>query len=1214
MKFYTKLSGCPKGGLYKFLLVMRLITFLIFAGIMQVSAGTYGQKLTFNQNGVSLKKIFKEIKRQTGYDVLWQKEKLNGDQLIDAQFNAAPIAEVMAACLQKQNLDFKIQDESIVIRNKDKILNLSDLFLRQDSIVYKGTVTDENGKPMAGTTVKVKDSRKITYTTPKGTFAIYGPKKGGSLIISYVGYLTKEITLSGVDPNQVSVKMVPGSNNLGEVNVVSTGYQDLPKERATGSFEVITKEQLQHTTDPNLLRRLEGITTSINFNNQLISANSSSTLARNAPPPIVNLTIRGKNTLPRAANEFTGVPLVVIDGIASPYSIDYINPNEVESITILKDAASASIWGSRAANGVIVVKTKRGSYQKPLSLSFNSNFNITEKLDLFYNKMMSTSDYIDAEVKRFYENGVDVPAIITPTGSTLTSPQRRISLVDEILGKQKRGESTQLQTDLALDELRGNDIRKDFTKYFLRNALRQSYSIAADGGGKKNSYRLSVGYDNILNNTKQSDGDRLTINYSTGIRLSKKIDLQANITYSLQKNNNQAPNNSISASTNDTFYPYTRLVDGSGNAIRIPKLYRPTWVDLFESFYGNRVLNLQYVPLEDIREGYQKNKSENVNLGINAAYNLNSIITANIAYNYNVGQSQQDLLYRQNSWYMRDLINLYTNRTTFARSLPLGGFLSTGVSRPKNYTLRGQLNLNKSWVSKHSLNGVAGLDVNQQYNKSISNVYYGYSEESLSNNNNLNFGSSQTLLYNNSIGVSSAPLPSIPQSFSSLRTRTIGVYSNVAYTFDRKYTVSGSLRRDLSSDFGIGSNKGGVPFWSSGLSWNINNEDFYNWSLLPRMQLRATYGYNGNANPAVSAYPLILRSANLNENGLPFANTLTDASNFKLRPEKTAVMNFGLDFGFRNNRLSGSIEYYNKTTTDLLSQGVVDPTTGYTRLTYNTGDMKGSGVDVILNSINLQTGHFSWTSNFLFSHNWVKVTKLYVPATETVSQGLEGAQAYNVGYNVYRLFALRWAGLDPLTGDPRIYLNGQPVSISGNARGDAAYFKSLAAPLSTMRYFGSSVPVYFGSLRNSISYGSFSFSANLLYKLGYYFRKTGTMSYYNLFSQRNLQRIEYVQRWQQPGDEYKTNIPSVTFPISENRDLVYRYADINVLKADHVRLQEINCSYSFNKQNWYLKNLRIYFNVSNLGILWRANKFGIDPDTNDFPNPRTYSFGLSTNL
>ncbi|CAM4423311.1 TonB-linked outer membrane protein, SusC/RagA family [Pedobacter westerhofensis] len=1211
MKFYTKPSGRPKGGLYKFLLIMRLITILILAGMMQVSAGTYGQKLTLNQKGITLRQVFKEIKRQTGYDVLWQKEKLNGDQVIDAHFNATPIAEVMVTCLNKQNLDFKMQDESIIVRAKDVPITLTDLISRQDSIVYKGTITDENGKAMAGATVRVKDSRKVTYTTPKGTFAIYGPKKGGSLLVSYIGYLTKEITLSGVDPNQVGVKMVPGSNNLGEVNVVSTGYQDLPKERATGSFEVITKEQLQHSTDPNLLRRLEGITTSMNFNNQLSATNSSDNVSTNAPSPLVNLTIRGKTTLPSAINGETGVPLVIIDGIASPYSIDFVNPNEVESITILKDAAAASIWGSRAANGVIVVKTKRGNFEKPVSVSFNTNTNITNKFDIFYNKMMSVSDFIDAQAIRFRQNNINVT---NPTVATLRLPQKRISPVDEILSKQKRGETTQSQTDAALDALRGNDIRRDYSEYFLRNSLRQSYSIGVDGGSKYVAYRLAGSYDKISNNTKKSTGDRIVLSYTTSIRPLKKLELQTTINYSLQHTNNQAPNNKITGVTNEVFYPYSELVDDAGNPLSLARIYRPAWVDLFQSTYGNKVLNLNYVPLEDINEGYAKTSSQNINLGISARYNINSIFSANVAYNYNKGRDQGNTLYRQNSFYMRDLINLFTSPTTFVRNLPLGGLLRTYMGDPQNQTLRGQLNINKIWNEKHVLSGISGIDISKYFSTTTANDYYGYDEEFLSNNNYLPFNTFFSTLYTNSIGAVSSKLPVLPNAFTSIQSRTISEYANAAYTYDRKYSISGSLRKDASSDFGMGSNKGGTPFWSTGLSWNISNEGFYHLNLLPKLQLRTTYGYNGNVNPAVSAYPIIFYSQIPGGNGLYYAGTQADATNLRLRPEKTGILNLGLDFGFRNNRISGSLEYYDKRTKDLLSPAPVDPTTGYSQQTLNIGSIHGWGMDLNLSSINLQYGRFSWSSNFLLSYNRVKVSKLFIANATSAGQVLLSS-SYREGYDLSSMFAFKWAGLNPITGDPRGIVDGHVVDISSSAAGNNALTEIRNAPVSSLRFFGSAVPTYYGSLRNTISYGELSMSFNILYKLGYYFRKQNPLNYSLLFGNTpSLQREEYSRRWQKPGDELLTNVPSLTFPVSSLRDDFYALSEINVLRGDHLRLQEINFSYGLHSQKSLLKNLRIYLNMNNFGVIWRANKLGIDPDTYDYPNPRTYSFGLSGNF
>lgn len=214
----------------------------------------------------------------------------------------------------------------------------------EDSVVFRGRVVDESGKAMPGATIRIKGQAKVTMTNEEGHFEILASRRA-ILQFTYVSYVNKEISLAGHNPDQeLKISLIPGQNLLGEVNIVSTGYQDLPKERATGSFEVISKEQLQHSSDPNLLRRLEGITTSMDFNDQnnvnLGLNNSSFGLTGISGvamrSPLINLTIRGRNTLvpTSVSGELTGQPLVVIDGIASAYSIDDIDPNDVESITI----------------------------------------------------------------------------------------------------------------------------------------------------------------------------------------------------------------------------------------------------------------------------------------------------------------------------------------------------------------------------------------------------------------------------------------------------------------------------------------------------------------------------------------------------------------------------------------------------------------------------------------------------------------------------------------------------------------------------------------------------------------------------------------------------------------------------------------------------------------------------------------------------------------
>ncbi|WP_052496303.1 SusC/RagA family TonB-linked outer membrane protein [Pedobacter lusitanus] len=1091
-------------------------------------------------------------------------------------------------------------------------------------VLYHGTVFDENGQRLLGATIKVKGRKNVSRTTPEGNFFIEGPARA-TLIISYVGYINKEIGVTAADKNSIlKITMAPNSKQLGEVNIVSTGYQDKSKESATGAFELVTKEQLQHSNDPNILKRLDGITTSLDFRTNSITNPTNSSAGSFGTSPLANLTIRGKNTLNvfNTPDNTSGQPLVVIDGIASAYSVDQVSPDDVESITILKDAASASIWGSRAANGVIVIKTKRGSYSRPTRVSFNTNIDVTEKMDLFYRKLMSTSDYVDAQMfayNNLFKGTATLPAFSATQARAVVSP------VAEIMNQMKTGAITAAQGKVQLDALRGNDIRNDMEKYLIRPAVSQNYSLAIDGGSKQVAYRLSGSYNNNLNNTKYSSSDRFNLNYSTSFKLFKKIEFTSVLTYILAHTNSPSQQNNIDVSTRSApYYMYTRLADDQGNPLAIPYTYRPGFIDLLNAKYGSKILDYTFKPLDNLKNGgYMKNKNQTMAAILNASYSISPVFSANLSYNYTRGLSERVRYNSPDSWYMRDLINTFTDPVTLVRNIPLGGYYNPTNSKTSNQTLRGMFTANKNWNDVHQLTAIAGVDISKSTSNTMVDQFFGYDPNTLSTNNVLNYIVQTNKLFTAPDGSSRAAIPRITNpGFSFINSRTLSEFANADYSYKKRYTLSASIRKDGSSEFGPGTNKTGTPYYSFGGAWNINKESFYKSSLIPFLKLRMTYGYNGNVNPAITAQPTLLNSPTSPIDpytGLPYTFIADGATNNKLRPERTGVWNTGLDFGFKGGRISGSLDYYIKKTTDLITNGPLDPSTGYSTLYYNTANLRGQGIDFSLNTKNLQLGRFSWVSAFLFSYNRVKVTKLFVDGAETVSQVIQGDSGgyYNVGADLTRVFAIKWAGLDPATGDPRGYVNGQPVRISNDAAGVTAINNIFNQPRSEAHFFGSAVPVYFGGFRNTFSYGALTVSANIQYKLGYFLRRpaTAVVNYRNLYNTGEPAAAEYANRWQKPGDELTTNVPSAVFTTSTYRDTFYQFADINVMKGDHIRLQEINLSYGINnKPNWFVKNPRIYLNVSNLGIIWKANKFGIDPSVLDYPHPRSYSFGFSANF
>lgn len=1228
-KFYTKKRVMPNRHLLQLLLIMRLTIVILTATFLQVSASGFAQKISLSEKKADMKSLFRQIRKQSGYNFLYTEQQLQSAKPIDISVSRMELKAVLDKIFDDQPLTFSMEDNTVIVKDREKsVFERIRNYMKQVDIT--GQVWNELGGPLMGANVKLLGTSRAVLTDVDGKFRFGNVPDDGKLVISFVGYRTDTVSING--KTDFIIRMDPQANQIREVNIVSTGYQDLPKERATGSFEVITKEQLQHSTDPNLIRRLEGITNSMDFRNDLRPANSSNIYAQRSP--LATLTIRGKNTLNESVSadlngNYSGQALVIIDGIASPYSIDKVNPNDVESITVLKDAASASIWGSRAANGVIVVKTKKGKYNRPATISFNGNVNVTEKVDLFSNKTMSISDFIDAQVQQFTFQDVPLPEISI---SSLYMQDYRSPVAEIVDAWKYKNTLTDAQAMQQLDALRGNDIRRDYTKYFLRNAVTQSYSLAVDGGSEFFNYRVSGAYDKSINNTQNSDLDRMVLTYSASAKPLKNLEIQANISYNIQRNNEQALNNRITGATDPTFYPYSRLADENGHPLELPKTYRPGFVTAFEAAYPDQFLSWRYTPLEDIHEGYTRLKSQNLNVAFSANYKIVDGLSAQLIYNYNTGRNEENTLYRQNSFYMRNQLNYFTTSpasmnpmtgdsvTPFVNQLPLGGQYLTDLLKSSNQTLRGQLNYEKNWKEKHQLSAIAGIDATNVYAIQKRDGVYGYNEQTLRSDNRIDYVHMLPIIFaEDQLGYNGTYIPNLNIGYVNNHVRTYSWYTNAAYTYNRKYTLSASLRKDISSEFGAGTNTGATPYYSFGGSWNIANESFYAFSFLPSLSLKTTYGYNGNVNPSAQARAQIAYSLENNPvTGFPYASTgySTGVTNSLLRPEKTGIWNIGVDFASQGNRLSGSLQYYRKKTTDLLTNGPLDPSTGYTNLVINTGNLLGKGIDLSLNSLNVQAGQFRWNSNFLFSYNKVKVLKLYNESSDFASAGISGF-SYNVGYDLSRVFAYSWAGLDPETGDPRAFLNGVPVAVSGNS--NEGYNALQNAPLSSLQYFGSAVPVYYGSFRNTFQYREFSVSANIQYKLGYYFRRpvSQVVSYSQLFSPTGtLQGAEYANRWQKPGDELRTNVPSAVYSsMSTNRDNFYYYSSINVLKGDHIRLQEINLSYLINAKNSrWIKNPRVYANVTNLGLIWRANDQGLDPEVFDYPTPRTYSLGFSANF
>ncbi|HEY1023612.1 MAG TPA: SusC/RagA family TonB-linked outer membrane protein, partial [Sphingobacteriaceae bacterium] len=1008
--------------------------------------------------------------------------------------------------------------------------------------------------PLIGATVKVLGKPLIATTNTEGNFSITISGDSAVLSVSYLGYKTKSVTVSPTVGSTVIIKLDKDATQLNEV-VVSTGYQELSGERTTGSYVQIDKTLFNRSVGTDVISRLADVVPGLIFNR-----------AGGNPTNRTNISIRGQSTI--SANP---EPLIILDNFPYEGDLNTINPNDVESITVLKDAAAASVWGARAGNGVIVITTKKGMFNQPVQVSVNSSLTMGDKPDMFYMPAMSASDYIDIEQKLF-ANGYYQSAELNKNRTPLTP-------VVELLIAQRDGLISSGEAAEKIDVLRLNDVRNDINSYLYRKSTAQQYSLNIRGGSDIQRFYVAAGYDKNLSSSVGDEFQRLTLNASnTYALLNKKLQLTTGLYFM----SNRRPQNSMhftdyGLNSGHPIYPYARLADVNGNPQSTIHNYRQQFA---EQATQNNLLAWDFKPLEELRYGNRVFKGAEYRINADAKYQIWPFLSLSVLYQHSAGNSGMNDRNHLESFYTRDLINRFTIVNTdgsFTRPVPIGDILDVSDSRMTVHNVRAQATFNHGW-KKHQISGVAGAEVSNS--RTAGNRYrlYGYDDEHASSAV-VDYLNTYTSYVNPSS--TSNRIPNMAGR-SGLSDRFLSYYLNTAYTLNDRYTASVSGRLDRSNLFGVETNQKGVPLYSAGLSWNISREGFYQFSPLPVLKLKASFGYNGNIDKSLSAYTTaIYYSASNSSTGLPFAY-IENPPNPELRWERVQVINTGIDFETKGRILAGSLEYYRKRGLDLIGTTPLAPQTGIIAFTGNTADTKGQGVDLTLVSKNIDR-KIKWQTHLLFSYAEDKVSRYLVKPTNLSAEYLDGGYGMPLeGRPRYSIYSFKWAGLDPQTGDPQGYLDGQVSK-------DYATIKAGITP-ETIVFHGSARPLYFGALRNTFSYRGLSLSANVYYRLKYFVRKE-SVRYGDVLAGRGGHG-DYSIRWQNPGDENFTSVPSMPLISNANRDQFYLYSEALVERGDHVRLQDISLSYDLPGSRLRTKlfqQMKVYVYANNLGILWKAS-------------------------
>lgn len=1171
-KNYTKNGWMLPGYIKKFLLVMKITTFILFMALMQVSAAGIAQRITLVKSNITLKEVFKEINKQTGYSIYSSESQLNSNQTIDANFKDVPVLEVLDKCLQNTHLTYTVENKTVIIREKqppllDKIKTILDI-----PITVTGHVADSLGAPLIGATITIKARDKLTITDEKGDFTI-DAQLGDELTVTFIGYKPTNFTIKA-NTTYLNIVLNTSSGKLSEV-VVNTGYQDIPKERATGSFYKLDNQILNERVSPDIISRLDGITSGLLFDNHDVEQHT--------------IQIHGLSTL----NYDAVSPLIVLDNFPYNGDINNINPNDIESVTVLKDAAASSIWGARAGNGVIVITTKKAKANQPLSVSFNSNLTLTPKPNLFTANQLPVSSYIGFQ-QYLYDQGYYDSMFSNPSYPPVPE-------VADILNQERNGQITSTQANEMIDQLGKQDVRNDMEKYLYQTSANQQYYLSLTGAGNKVRYLFSTGYDKDQSNLIGNGNDRLTIRSNNIIDLTPKWQLQTALTVTRSNSTANSPGGYGSYNTGfNTISPYARLVNSDGTPAAVDLYYSKAFTD---TAGAGKLLDWKYRPLQELANNHNTTQGTDILLNLGSTYKLFKWMSADLKYQYEQTRSDNTNLENINSYSTRDLINTFTqiDGNTITYAVPKNGTLNTINGINTQYAIRGQLNFNPDFGSRGKLSAIVGGEIRQSKSTSQTQLTYGYDPNTLTTT-----PVDYTTQFPTYDGIYGNEYIFDGTQFTQFVNRFVSVYSNAAYTFDDKYTISASARRDASNLFGVNTNQKWVPLWSAGAMWKVDREKFYDISWLPHLSLRLTYGVNGNLASNISALTQIdYYSANRSPLHVPFVGVQSPPDP-NLSWEEVKTWNMGMDYSLLNNRVSGSFDYYIKHSDNLINGVILDPTVGFSSATINSASIFSKGADIVINTINT-TGAVKWRSSILFNYVSFKVTKDLSPPS---SQGLisDGTYIFPVpNYNPYVIVSYKWAGLDPKTGDPEGYVNGV---VSKD------YEAIEQNPVSAQVVSGSAIPSIFGTFRNMVDYSKFSVAVNITCKFNYYFRKP-TTNYGQLIT-TGQGYTDFDQRWQKPGDELHTSVPSLIYPDDYLRDQFYQESSINVLKADNIKLNDVYLGYDLSDKVKHIgiKSLQIYFYTSKLNLtLWRANRVGIDPDVlYGVEPPKTYSIGLKATL
>lgn len=1175
---------CPLGRIKKWLWIMKLMAFFFFLGMFQVHASAYAQNemVTLDVNRMTVEKVFKTITQQLSYDIFYSNDELDTRCQVTLSTRKMSVQDLLEEVL-KGNYSYEFVGKTIIIRpvkQSDK------------KIVIQGTVKDQQGGSLPGVTVLVKGSTIGVSTDGNGKFRLEVASADSLvLVFSFVGMETKEVAYWG--ETELNVVMKEKDAKLDEV--VVTGYQQIEKRQLTSAVSSVKTEDLNMIGATSIEQMLQGQLAGLSVINisaapgaaPKIRVRGTATITGNADPLWVLDGVMLENSVPISVAELNSPDVMNMFNSA----IGGINPSDIESITVLKDASATAIYGTRAANGVIVVTTKKGKRDGGFNISYQHTSSVSLRPSYDDFDLLNSQERVEL-TQQCYDDGLRVSGVVGMENLMQQYGLGNLSLEEY---KQKVRELETRNTD--------------WFKILFRNAYTQTHNLSISGGTEKMDYYVSMSYNGEQGADKISEYK----NYGGLAKMNAELfkGVRLGTTLQVGRRDRESYHTSID--------PFMYAVRTS----RTIPLYDENGDYFFykKSVGGYYLFNILFEQENTKRESTQTDLKGIVNLTVN----LYKGLKYNGLFSYSSSHSASIDYAKEQSAYVANLrgydFGNPTEEELAETPLPFGGVYNETDYEQRTSLIRNGLEYKGHIGDDLSIDGMLGQEFRTTKYRGLTTQNYGYMHDR------------GNIFYEPSLGESTGHL------FRNMVIRNVPERSYISYygvlsaMYKDRYVINGNIRFDGSNLFGSNPKYRYLPLWSVSAKWIVSNENFLaGVSMLNDLAIRASYGLRGNI--VEDSSPQIIASAlPPNKFNDLLEMKIDQAPNPDLKWETTSSLNVGLELSMLNNRLSVDVDYYRDASRDLIASKDVSAVTGFLNKYVNYANVKNQGVDIAVSGYIIRSKQVSWMSSLNLGYVKNKVTKSNItPQAQNLVKSVYTPGEVYLGKPVNGMFSYRFAELDA-DGMPLFYDQDNNKLNAGDTELPTAVFSNIE----NLKYEGTRDPILTGGFNNVIKYKEFTLSFLFSFGLKNVIRLPEYAYNSSPSDDQNANR-RIMERWRKPGDEATKVIPCLSggsgyFTTADGTYYttgLFNQSQVTVVSGDYLRLRNVMLEYRLPRQlvqkivigGCSLGGISLKLQAQNLFVLADRRLKGYDPETINYtttaygsqPLPTSFTLGLNVNF